>query len=121
MPMQSRGVIDNSSISRNLDSWSELRTLRAALLVIAIETALSAVFIFYFCRSFKISEWLVAIHLPLSFGLFAASMLIPGLLLYIASVREFKLSRIMLALVPGLTFAATGILYATGFSVYFWS
>src|SRR5262249_2939085 len=95
-------------------------TLRAALLVLAIETALSAVFIFYFCRSFKISEWLVAIHLPLSFGLFAASMLIPGLLLYIASVREFKLSRIMLALVPGLTFAATGILYATDFSSYFW-
>jgi glucan phosphoethanolaminetransferase (alkaline phosphatase superfamily) len=88
--------------------------------MLAAETLVSAVFILYFCRSFTISKWLILIHLPLSFGLFAASMLIPALLLYVWQVREFKLIRPVLALVPGLTFAAIGILYATDFASYFW-
>ncbi|MFS8084239.1 MAG: sulfatase-like hydrolase/transferase [Acidobacteriota bacterium] len=47
--------------------------------------------------------------------------MLPGLLLYNRKIREYKFSRYLLALIPGLTFATVGILYATDFASYLWT
>jgi glucan phosphoethanolaminetransferase (alkaline phosphatase superfamily) len=102
-------------------SGNHLWTLRAPVFVLAAETILSAAFILYFCQTYKISKALIAIHLPLAIALFAVSIALPGLLLYIRRLREFRFSRYLLSLIPGLTFAAVGLLYATDFASYLWT
>jgi glucan phosphoethanolaminetransferase (alkaline phosphatase superfamily) len=102
-------------------SWNHLLMLRAPLLVLTAETVLSAAFILYFCRTYKISKSLIAIHLPLAIALFALSISLPGLFLYSRKIRESKFSRYLLSLIPGLTFATMGILYATDFASYLWT
>ncbi len=97
-----------------------MAALRPPLFILTAETMLSAAFIIYFCRSFKISAALLAIHLPLSFAVFAVSIFVPGPLLYVRLIRESKLARHLLGLIPGLTFASIGLLYATDLAGYFW-
>lgn len=91
------------------------------LLVLTAETILSALFILHFCRTYKISKSLIAIHLPLAIALFAISISLPGVFLYSRRIREWRLSPYLLSLIPGLTFATVGLLYATDFASYLWT
>jgi glucan phosphoethanolaminetransferase (alkaline phosphatase superfamily) len=85
------------------------------------EAIVSAAFIFYFCRSFKISESLIAIHLPLAIGFFSLSMVVPGLLLFGWPAGNRKLIKYFLALIPGLAFSGLVILYTADFASYMWT
>ena len=60
-----------------------MAALRPPLFILTAETMLSAAFIIYFCLSFRIGAALLAIHLPLSFAVFAVSIFVPGPLLYV--------------------------------------
>jgi len=110
-----------SSTRKGGRSWNHFLLLRAPLLVLAVETVLSATFILYFCRTYKISQSLIAIHVPLAIALFAISIALPGLFLYSRKIRENRFSRYLLSLIPGLTFATMGILYASDFASYLWT
>ena len=91
------------------------------LLMLTVELLLATAFIVYFCYSFRISYALLVVHLPLALAAFSGSLLAPGVLLFVRPIRTSRLARHMLGLVPGLTFAFVGLLYAVDYSTYFWT
>ena len=109
------------SLTRKDPSGNPWTAARVPLLVLTVETLLSAAFILYFCHTYRISKSLLVIHLPLAIALFALSILIPGVLLFSRPIREWKFSRYLLVLIPASTFAAVGLLYAIDFSSYLWT
>ena len=52
--------------------------------------------------------------------MFAASIVAPGALLYVRRIRGSSVARRLLGLIPALTFAAIGLLYAIDLKGYFW-
>src|SRR5215510_12337264 len=112
---------NNSSFPGNSLRWRPLTILKAPLLMLTLESILAAAFIVYFCRSFRISAALIVVHLPLAFAFFGFSILASGLPLYLRRIRESSVLRYLLGLIPGLTFASIGILYAADFASYFWT
>lgn len=102
-------------------TWrSSLRPLWFLLIVLASEIFLSTVFIIGFCKAFKFSKWLIAIHLPLAAGFYAGSIVAPGLLLFNSRVRRRKWTRYLLALIPGFCFTGLIALYVIDFAAYKW-
>jgi glucan phosphoethanolaminetransferase (alkaline phosphatase superfamily) len=95
--------------------------LQGPLFVLLVETIVSAAFIYYFCRSFKISESLIAIHMPLAIGFFSLSMVAPGLLLYGWPAKNRRSLKYFLVLIPGLAFSGLAMLYAADFASYKWT
>jgi glucan phosphoethanolaminetransferase (alkaline phosphatase superfamily) len=110
-----------SSSRSERGSWLRTRPLHGPLFVLLGETIISTAFIFYFCRSFKISKSLIAIHLPLAIGFFSLSMVVPGLLLFGWPARRRKSLKYFLALIPGLAFSGLAILYTADFASYMWT
>ena len=97
-----------------------LQPLRALLIVLASEILVSIVFIIGFCYAFTFSKWLILIHLPLAPGLYAASLIAPGLLLLNSRIRQCRWMRYLFALIPGSCFTALMTLYVIDFVGYKW-
>ena len=94
--------------------------LYGLLFMLAAEMIISVAYINYFCRSFKISKSLIAIHLPLVAGLFVITTLAPGLLLYNRRIRNSRFARYVLVTVPGLSFVGLLTLYLFDFASNVW-
>lgn len=120
---------DNVSISRQelktTHRFSEsflrrIAPLQGLLFMLSAEAIVSVAYINYFCRSFKISRTLIAIHLPLVIGLLIVTALAPGLLLYNRRIRDSRISRYFLAIVPALVFVMLLVLYLFDFASNIW-
>lgn len=94
--------------------------LHGLLFMLAAEMTVSVAFINYFCRSFKISRTLIAIHLPLVAGLLVIATFAPGLLLYNRRVRESGFTRYLLVTVPALVFILLLFLYVADYGSNVW-
>src|SRR5258708_25576570 len=99
---------------------NRIAPLQALLFMLAAESIVSVAYINYFCRSFKISKALIAIHLPLVSGLLVITTLAPGLLLYNRRIREYRFSRYLLITVPWLLFVVLLTLYLSDFAGNVW-
>lgn len=95
-------------------------SLHGLLFMLATEIIVSVAFINYFCRSFKISRALIAIHLPLVTGLLVIAALAPGLLLYNRRIRDSGFARYFLVMAPVLVFVLLLALYLFDFASNLW-
>jgi glucan phosphoethanolaminetransferase (alkaline phosphatase superfamily) len=100
--------------------WQRTGPLHGLLFMLAAEMIVSAACLNYFCRSFKISRALIAIHLPLVAGLFVITALAPAVLLYIRTIRRCGFTRYFLALGPVLGFVLLLVLYVFDFASNIW-
>lgn len=94
--------------------------LHGLLFMFAAEIIVSVAFINYFCRSFKISRALIAIHLPLVAGLLVITTFAPGLLLYNRRIRESGFTRYLLVTVPALVFVSLLFIYVADYGSNVW-
>lgn len=94
--------------------------LHGLLFMLAAELLVSVACINYFCRSFKISKSLIAIHLPLVTGLLVIATLGPGLLLYNRRIRDSGFARYFLVTGPVFAFALLLFLYIADFASNIW-
>lgn len=94
--------------------------IQGLVFVLAIQTLISLVYISYFCRTFKISLWLILVHLPLAAGLFAISIVTPGLLLFSRRIKAWRFSNYLLVMVPACVFIAVALLYLIDFASNVW-
>jgi glucan phosphoethanolaminetransferase (alkaline phosphatase superfamily) len=69
-----------------------------------------------FRRTFDLSGWLLAIHLPLVLALFAGSLLLSSPVLLIRRLREHRTAPYLLVIAPSLITAALLFLYAANFA-----
>ena len=94
--------------------------LHGLLFMLAAEMIVSVAYINYFCRSFRISRSLIAIHLPLVTGLLVITTLGPGLLLYNRRIRDSGSARYFLVTLPALVFVVLLLLYVADFGSNVW-
>ena len=99
-----------------------LRTspLRGLWFMLAAEIIVSVAYINYFCRSFKISKFLVLVHLPLVIAILVTSAFAPGLLLYHRRIKDSRFSRYFLITIPALVFVLLLTLYLFDFAGNVW-
>ena len=91
------------------------------LFLVLVELLASTIFIYCFCRAFRLSQFLILIHLPLVTGVLAAALFVPGLLLYCRWIREWEATKYWLATILGAAFSVVAILYAADFASYSWT
>src|SRR5712671_3670171 len=94
--------------------------LHGLLFMLAAEIIASVAYINYFCRSFRISRSLIAIHLPLVTCLLVITTLGPGLLLRNRRIRDSRFARYLLITVPALAFVLLLFLYVADFGSNVW-
>lgn len=100
--------------------WRRLAPVRVLFGTIAVQLVVSTLFILRFCDTFKISKWLLAVHLPLAAALYAGSFFVPGLLFLPRAIRRRRFCRHLFGLVPGVCFVWVLLLYAVDFVSYRW-
>jgi len=110
-----------NTTQRSADSFlRRTAPLHGLLFMLTAELLVSVACINYFCRSFKISKSLIAIHLPLVTGLLVITTLAPGLLLYNRRIRDSRFAGYFLVTVPALVFVLLLFLYVADFASTVW-
>jgi len=89
-------------------------------IVILGQALVSLIYITYFCHAFRISNWLVPIHLSLVTGLLTIGLVTPGFLLYNRSIRAWRFRRYLLVVIPACVSIAITLLYVTDFPTNLW-
>ena len=100
--------------------WRRLSPVRVLIGTIVAQMVVSALFILRFCDTFKISKWLLAVHLPLAAALYAGSFFVPGIVFLNPLTRRRRFFRHLFGFFPGAYFAWLLLLYAVDFAGYRW-
>jgi len=91
--------------------WRKLAPMRALILVVSLDLAISLGFIIFFSWSFGFGKRIVLLHLSVVSGLIAATTLCLGSLLLFRRIREGTFARFALALIPATGFSVLVLLY----------
>lgn len=94
--------------------------LRPLLLVAGAQTLLCLAVLDYVRRTFAISPWLLAVHLPLVIALIAVSLAPAGLFLRSPRLRDNRAAPYLFATVPALALTLLLTLYAADFAANLW-
>jgi glucan phosphoethanolaminetransferase (alkaline phosphatase superfamily) len=98
-----------------------LAPIRGLLYLAVFQLLFSAAYITFFSIYFQFNKSLIAVHLLLTLGLLIITILLMSLPLAVVRLRQWRVSKYLLSLIPALTFLCLLLIYIADFvSNSFW-
>jgi hypothetical protein len=107
------------SWSRVASFWRKTRAIHLLFYLVAFQFGFSSSYINYVRRAFHYKWWVIPIHLSLVAAVAALTVIGPGVILNVKSIREWRATRLALAIIAAAGFALVATLSLTDLAANF--
>src|ERR1044072_8125016 len=91
--------------------WDRLVPIKGLLYLAALQLLFSAIYITFFSLYFQFKKSLIVVHLVLVLGLVLVTTFLMALPLGFARLRQWRLTKHLLSLIPALAFLSLLLIY----------